>query len=372
MSESFRSPKEFHNFIDKFSEQLIGLKDLVTEVYKLKSDADSLVDAIGKILKRLDLPVETFRESTVVSSLPGTLLTPALALRVALNDTSQFSGAAFSKTMIEITIALGTLTILDAVHEDVKGGLKVIFEFENPQADASTLLQTEVLHNVHKILVLNTNPDIPAGSVGLKFGAIFPAKDEFSLKIYKNSYSYAADSERNVVQAAAHIITGLNQSFTRKVNPLTPLKVTISSIQTTQSNSGMANSVNLQGFFQTVAPAMSHEIPGLLEDILHGIAKAYGVDFHLEMTTHSSPISSDELTTRNLQKSAEGILGKNKVILLEYPHQISATFSKYLEKVSGAVLEVGIGTHKENPQRFDDAIQAGIKVLTRAYFQQEW
>lgn len=371
MTDLLLSLREFTQFIDKFSEQLIRFKQQVTDVYKLNPEGNERLQAINSILKDLNLPTQTHNSSAVISWLPGTRAASTVVLKVAVNETNYTGMPTFAQPIIETSIGLGVLTVLHTIQENCRNQLKVIFEFDSPPCNATALLHRKVLHDALTIWGLNINPDIPTGGVGVKFGAVLPAKDEFSLKIYRKTDSSSAGMQPNIIQATAQIITSLNQSFTRKINPLTPLQVTFSSIRTVQSDSGTTDAIMLQGSFQTIHAALLHEIPGILQDILQGVARAYGLDFHVEMMQHTPPVSNDEQITHNLKKSAEDILGRNNVYVLEYPYQLAADFSEYLRRLPGSVLEIGVAPQKENPGHIDCAIQTGIRVLTRAFLQQE-
>lgn len=278
---------------------------------------------------------------------------------------------------IYVAIGLGVIWVLKHFNKDIPGTIRVLFlsALRPNMEDASEIIHKGSIENAKAIFGQYVDPSIPVGSVGVKFGPIFPSRDTFSLRITdKISDTVNSKSTVDQIQVSANIIIALNQLSTRKIDPLRPADISIYSIHSRESNDVLVDSVLLEGMLRTLDTEVQKKFPSLIESTVQGITRAYGAEYQIEITNVSPILVNDQATTMNLKMAAEEVLGKNQVNILKYPRLGFEEFAHYLKHVPGSLLHIGTRSNPTTLDRLQSnnlniaklCIEAGVKTLSWA------
>jgi amidohydrolase len=133
---------------------------------------------------------------------------------------------------IHTTVGLGTAMILSQIASELGGKVRFIFQpAEEIAQGANWMVKDGVMNNVAAILGLHVFPSIPAGSVGIRYGALTAAADDLEIIIIGESGHGARPHEAiDAIWIASQVITSLQQAISRTQNPLRPVVLSIGKI----------------------------------------------------------------------------------------------------------------------------------------------
>ncbi|HCF25978.1 MAG TPA: hydrolase, partial [Cyanobacteria bacterium UBA11049] len=157
---------------------------------------------------------------------------------------------------VHTTVGLGTAMVLSQLAEELSGNVRFLFQpAEEIAQGASWMVQDKAMENVSAILSLHVFPSIPAGKVGIRYGALTAAADELDIIIVGESGHGARPHEAiDAIWIAAQVITTLQQAISRTQNPLRPVVLSIGQINGGRAPNVIADSVKLRGTVRSLHP----------------------------------------------------------------------------------------------------------------------
>lgn len=134
---------------------------------------------------------------------------------------------------LHTTLGFGAAMVLSELGEPLPGDVRWLFQpAEEIAQGARWMVAAEALEGVDAILGVHVFPSIPAGVVGIRYGALTAAADDLEIVIQGESGHGARPHEaKDAIWIAAQIITMLQQAISRTQNPLRPVVLTIGQIQ---------------------------------------------------------------------------------------------------------------------------------------------
>ncbi|MDF0556640.1 M20 family metallopeptidase [Kamptonema sp. UHCC 0994] len=284
---------------------------------------------------------------------------------------------------VHTTVGLGTAMVLSQLAEPLKGHVRFLFQpAEEIAQGASWMIKDGAMQDVKAILGLHVFPSIPAGSVGIRHGALTAAADDLELTIVGESGHGARPHEAiDAIWIASQVITTLQQAIARTQNPLRPVVLTIGQISGGRAPNVIADRVKLLGTVRSLHPETHESLPTWIEQIVSNICRAYGANYELSYKRGVPGVQNDPTLTQLVEASALEAWGRSRVQILPEPSLGAEDFSMYLESTPGMMFRLGVG-HKDKPNyplhhpQFDvdeSAIFTGVVTLAYAaykYWQQ--
>ncbi|WLR50524.1 amidohydrolase [Bacillus tianshenii] len=279
---------------------------------------------------------------------------------------------------VHTSILLGTAVILSKFRADIEGTIKFIFQpGEERMKGARSMIEAGVLKNpdVDAIVCLHCWPELEAGKVGLRKGAIMAASDYFDITI-QGQGGHAAYPHKCVdpMIIAARIIDSLQTIVSRELPPYESAVVTIGKIAGGSSYNIIAPEVTMGGTVRTTSKEIQQQMPEVIERIITNIANAHRGTAELTYHKGTPPLINNIELVNTFERSATVALGGKNVTYLPNPAMGGEDFSFYLQHVPGMLFRLGTNNEDERSQYplhhpsliFDEkAISAGIKVMSR-------
>ena len=242
-------------------------------------------------------------------------------------------------------ILLGATLALNALRDQWQGTLRCIFQ---PAEEAEPLGGREIvrsgqLEGVEGVLALHVDPDIDAGMIGVRDGALLAGGQEFTLTIDGCS-AHAARPHLGVdtISIAAAVIQELQKIPSRRVDPLEPVVVTVGRIRGGTAKNVIADRTVIEGTFRVLRESMRGEIKTLIADIASGVASAHGATATLA-TSEGEPVLENDIGINDLvRSSAASVLGDACVREIASPSMGSEDFAFYVHAVPGAMFRLGV------------------------------
>ncbi|MDJ0617290.1 MAG: M20 family metallopeptidase [Calothrix sp. MO_192.B10] len=246
---------------------------------------------------------------------------------------------------VHTTVGLGTAMILSQIVEELPGKVRFLFQpAEEIAQGASWMVKDGAMDKIDAILGLHVFPSIPAGSIGLRYGALTAAADELEIIIIGESGHGARPHEAiDAIWIASQVITNLQQAISRTQNPLRPVVLSIGKIEGGRAPNVIADRVQLLGTVRSLHPETRTQLPNWIEQIVANVCHSYGAKYELNYRQGVPSVQNDYAITQILQSAAEEAWGGDAVQILPEPSLGAEDFSVYLDHAPGSMFRLGVG-----------------------------
>lgn len=281
---------------------------------------------------------------------------------------------------VHTTVGLGTAMVLSQLAEELPGKVRFLFQpAEEVAQGASWMVQDKAMDNVSAILSLHVFPSIPAGKVGIRYGALTAAADELDIVIVGESGHGARPHEAiDAIWIAAQVITTLQQAISRTQNPLRPVVLSIGQISGGRAPNVIADSVKLRGTVRSLHPETRANLPLWIDKIVGNVCASYGAQYQVDYRPGTPGVQNDLALSQLLQTAAEEAWGSDRVQVLTEPSLGAEDFSLYLEHAPGSMFRLGVGyedrainypLHHPQFEVNESAIVTGVVTLAYSAFK---
>jgi amidohydrolase len=230
------------------------------------------------------------------------------------------------------------------------------------------------MDKVSAIFSLHVFPSIPAGSLGVRYGALTAAADELEIIIMGESGHGARPHEAiDAIWIASQAITTLQQAISRTQNPLRPMVLTIGKINGGRAPNVIADRVEMMGTVRSLHPETHANLPEWIGQIVGNVCNTYGARCEVNYKRGVPSVQNDTALTQLLEAAAKEAWGCDCVQILPEPSLGSEDFSLYLQHAPGMMFRLGVGHQdKQNyplhhPQFEVDESSILTGVVTLAY-----
>lgn len=309
---------------------------------------------IESCLKGLGLEVTRYLETSVVARLHGARPGRTVAIRAdmdALPVTERTSCPFTSATDglmhacghdIHMTGALICAKLLCETRESLSGDVLFIFQAdEEGSGGAQRLIDAGALENVDAVFGCHVAPDLPLGTVGIRYGKFYAASDVFKVTVSGVScHGATPEKGTNALLASCDMVSALSkikgQSNDRFV-------LSVCQIESGNACNVIPGQATFGGILRTLGPENRQYMKGKMEQTVQEIAKQHNVECKLEIRTSYGGIVNTDNETRVLERSARELLGDHGVTILTEPTMTTEDFGCYVDGFSGSFFHIGCG-----------------------------
>ncbi len=360
-------------------------------------------EKIAAHLKSLGLEVQTgIAHTGVVGILKGNKPGKVVALRADIdalpvterNDlpfkstvTSEFLGKEVGVMHAcghdtHTAILMGVAEVLSKNKNKIKGTVKFIFqpaeEGAPPGEEGGALLMVKegVLKNpdVDAIFGLHINSQTPVGVIRYKSGGTMASAQRFVINVKgKQTHGSQPWSGVDPILISAKIIDGLQTIISREANLTNEAAViTVGKITSGVRFNIIPESAEMIGTIRTLDYDMQKQINKRMEEMVPAIAKAYGGDASIEITTSTAITYNDPELVEQMLPTMRQVAGEEN-IQTQKAITGAEDFSYFQEEVPGFFFFLG-GMTPGNTESFphhtpdfkidDSGLLLGVKTLT--------
>ncbi|HAG82812.1 MAG TPA: hydrolase [Cyanobacteria bacterium UBA11162] len=280
---------------------------------------------------------------------------------------------------VHTTLGLGTAMVLSGLGERLPGNVRFLFQpAEEIAQGANWMVRDGVMNDVSAIFGVHVFPSIPAGSIGIRYGALTAAADDLEIFIIGESGHGARPHEAiDAIWIASQVITTLQQAISRTQNPLRPLVLTIGQISGGRAQNVIADQVRLAGTVRSLHPETHANLPAWIEKIVANICQMYGARYEVKYRRGTPSVQNDLALTQLLEESAKEAWGSDRVQILLEPSMGAEDFAMYLEHAPGTMFRLGVGfpdklnypLHHPQFEVDESAILTGVVTLAYAVYR---
>lgn len=276
---------------------------------------------------------------------------------------------------VHTTVGLGTAMVLSRLQDQLPGRVRFLFQpAEEIAQGALWMVADGAMEGIDAIFGLHVFPTLPAGTVGVRYGALTAAMDDLEI-IIQGEAGHGARPHQAVdaIWIAAQVITALQQAISRTHNPLHPLVLTLGQISGGHAPNIIAEQVKMVGTVRSLHPEVRENLPSWTRRIVEGICQTYGARCEIKYNRRLPSVQNDWRLTKIVEKAAIEALGEQNVIIINEPSLGAEDFAVYLDYARGTMFRLGIGLkegknyplHHPRFQVDESSILTG--VITMAY-----
>ena len=277
------------------------------------------------------------------------------------------------------TFGLGTAMVLAELTQRHRQSFPSTTRFlfqpaEETAQGAKWMIDDGVMKDVAAIFGVHVFPSIAAGVIGLRQGALTAAADDLEIVILGESGHGARPHEAtDAIWIAAQVITQLQQSISRTINPLHPAVITIGQISGGRAPNVIADQVRLTGTVRSLHADTHALLPDWITKIANDTCLLHGATCTVKYTRRCTSVLNNPDLTNLVAACATEALGRDRIQWIADASMGAEDFANYTDIVPGTMFRLGVGfpgraNHPLHHAQFEideNALLAG--VITMAY-----
>lgn len=281
---------------------------------------------------------------------------------------------------VHTAVLLGTARVISEIGDTLNANLKYIFQQdEEGDGKGKDVAGTGVLDDVDTVLGLHVKPELPAGSVGLKYGKMHAASLMVDIIIVgRMSHGACPHKGADALHAAAHVIAAASGITGCLMNPVGPAVVSFGKITGGTARNVIADHVDIQGIIRGEDERACEAIAKHLFRIAEHTAAAWGCNAIINLRDGYPALVNDDETVAhiwNAIRSYNKTCEAEQRIKITECEEMSMTvddFAYYTAACKGAYFYLGSGfsdrensgVHTSTFLANEDCIRTGIAAYT--------
>ncbi|MCD8087005.1 MAG: M20 family metallopeptidase [Oscillospiraceae bacterium] len=313
---------------------------------------------IESALSHLDIGHERLLDTAVVGLLSGGRPGRTAAFRADMDalPIQEQTDAPFASVVpgcmhacghdFHMTATLGAAALLAQCRERLPGNVKLLFQpAEEGIGGAERMIAAGCLENPHVDAVFgcHVSPDLPAGTVGIRYGKFYAASNPFAIRFLGRS-AHGAEPEKgaDAIAAASTVcaLLALRQTLTEKNGPTV---ISVGIFQGGDAENIIAEHAHIQGIIRTLGPEARRQATAAVRQTALDAAEKYGVqaDVHIR-ESYPGVVNHDNMSLL-AERAARSLLGDSQVTVLSCPTMTTEDFGYFIENTPGCFYHFGVG-----------------------------
>ncbi len=250
---------------------------------------------------------------------------------------------------VHTSILLGAVRTLENYRDQIAGSVLFFFQpAEEIMKGAKLFVESPLVDfsNIDGVAALHVSPEIDAGTIGVRYGAILASSDELHITVRgKGGHGAHPHTTIDPIVISAQIISTLQTIVSREITPHEPCVVSICNIHAGGETFNIIPSeVKMAGTIRAVSPEVRNEVNKRIPEIVKGIAESMRGEAEVEIKLGPPPFVSDDEWVDRVVRCGQKLLGKENVILMKIPSMGAEDFAYVKEKAKGVFVRFGART----------------------------
>ena len=250
---------------------------------------------------------------------------------------------------VHMAAVLGAALLLGRQPAALGGPVKLLFqpsEEEGTVGGALPMIERGCLERPHVDFVVgqHVDPGLPLGTVGWGVGSFMAAADYFRVTVRgRGGHASTPHQGPDAILVAAEVVTGLQALTSRVRDPVDPVVVSVGSVHGGTRHNILPEEVILEGTVRTVRPSTRDLIERSLKRRVRALASSLGARATIVYRRGYPPTINPAEATATVVRALEVELGRRSLVEVHAPLMGAEDFSRYLERVPGTFLRLGVG-----------------------------
>ncbi|HXY12323.1 MAG TPA: M20 family metallopeptidase [Thermoplasmata archaeon] len=359
---------------------------------ELSLQEDHTQEKVVAALRELGVPYRTFDDfHGVVGMIGADRSGPVVALRADMDalPVTERTGLPYQSRSpgkmhacghdVHMSALLGAAAMLVRTGRSTGGPVKLIFqpaEEEGDRGGALPLIERGCLEQpkVDFVVGQHVEPSLPLGTVGWRVGPTMAAADYVQITVYgRGGHASTPQQGPDAIVIASEVVTGLQTLVSRVREPTDPVVVSIGSVHGGTRHNILPSEVVLEGTVRTLRANTRDLMERTLKRRVRAIAASHGGRVRIEYRRGYPALINPSDPTRIVAEGLSAEFGRKNVVEVDHPLMGAEDFARYLERVPGTFLRLGVGIpdrpaslHSATFAPDDRALVVGAAVLVTA------
>ncbi|MDZ7659593.1 amidohydrolase [Fodinibius sp.] len=246
---------------------------------------------------------------------------------------------------------LGAAHILADLKDEIEGTVLLIFQpgEEKLPGGGRMLCETGYLQEkgVDVIYGLHSYPELEPGQIAIKEGPLMARPDEFKIEVIgQGGHAAAPHQAVDPIVMASQIVNQIQTIVSRNVNPTEPAVVTVGKISGGSAHNIIPEKVEMLGTVRTFSQQTADSIKDRIEAIVKGTTESAGGSYTFDFDYGYPAVINTDWSTKNLVDTAEKLLGKENISVLDDPIMAGEDFAFYQQEFPGTFFFLGCGSNE--------------------------
>lgn len=351
--------RDFLTRAASLASELAGLRHEIHRFPEPGNAEERTARLIEKYLRALDIEVQRPFGTAVVGVLRGGLLGPCAALRADMDalPVCEQTGAPFASQNegwmhacghdFHVAAALGAARLLCERRESLRGTVKFFFQpDEEGDGGALRMIDAGCLESprVDAVFGAHVSPDLPAGSVGIRYGKFYAASNPFSAVIHGKS-AHGAEPEKGVdaLYAAALAVQGARALAKMLSDENGKTVISVCTLHAGTAGNVIAGAAEMRGMIRTLGPEARSAAVQSLRNLIVSASESAGASAEIEIREGYPGIVNRDEYSRLAEGAARRLLGAERVLEISEPTMTTEDFGYFLENRPGCFYHFGVG-----------------------------
>lgn len=315
-------------------------------------------EKIEEVLKELEIQTFRMTETGVIGYLECQPEADAVAFRADIDalPVEEETGAAYASQVtgvmhacghdLHTTALLGTAMILSRNRKILTKNVVFIFQpDEEGDGGAQRILDSGILERlrVKAVFGAHINPDLPAGTVGVKYGRFYASACVFDVRVHGKG-AHGAEPEKGIdpIYGASKICQGLKE-LTGYRNGERAV-VTVGSFHGGNVRNIIPDQVELMGILRTAGIELRDEMKSEIRRVLRETDEECGTRSELNMRDGYVGVTNHPGETELVEDVGRQLLGADQVVVEKEATMTTEDFGFFLLKYPGSYYHIGVGS----------------------------
>ena len=190
---------------------------------------------------------------------------------------------------------------------------------------------------------LHIMPNSPHGMIAGREGPLLASADQFDIEVHgAGGHASMPHQALDPIPVACEIVTAIQSLVTRRFDVSDPVVATVARIVAGTTHNVIPDSASLRGTLRTLSPASRARVQEGLEQLVHGICAAHGLQGQVTLTPGFPVTICDPRAVELGRRVTAELFGAERFHPLAHPIMGAEDFSYVLEKVPGAMFFLGV------------------------------
>lgn len=228
--------------------------------------------------------------------------------------------------------------------------IRLIFQpAEETVGGAKPMIEEEALKDVDFIYSIHISEEIPVGQIMVKYGAMNASSDTLIIKIQGKSCHGAYPSKGvDAIVIASNLVLALQSVVSRNIDSRESAVVTIGKISGGTAGNIVADTVELRGTLRTLNPSTRTLALERIKTLVETLPLAYGGKGEFIKEEGYTSLINHDIAVDIIKENGAALLGEENVVISKISKMGVEDFAYFLEKVPGAMFNVGSRNVEKN------------------------
>ena len=335
--------------------KLYAIREQIHRYPEMGNQEFKTAELVEETLHGLGIQTQRVTETGIVGTLTGGRPGKTAALRADMDalPVTETTGVDFASETpgvmhacghdVHTTAVLGAAMLLAEHRETLPGTVKFFFQpDEEGNGGARRMIAAGCMEGVDAVFGAHVAPDLPAGTVGIRYGKFYAASDMFTVTVRgRSAHGAQPDKGIDALAAAAAMVGELRALPAKYISD--PAVLSIGTFHAGTARNIIADTAEFSGIMRTLGADDRSALKRIFRETIEEISSRFNTTAEVNIIESYAGIVNTEAETRHVQRTAELLLGKDRVCVLDHPTMTTEDFGYFIDAAKGSFFHIGAG-----------------------------